>query len=307
MSLQGKVIVITGASSGFGKGAALELAKEGAKLALAARRDELLDELANQCRAAGGEAIVCPADVSKRDDVERLCEETIRAFGRIDVWVNNAGTAAIGPFERIPLDIHEGIIATNLLGTLYGSWFAYRQFLEQRAGILINIASELGFGSVPYYNSYTASKHGVIGLSDSIRQEVKQNGIEGVHICTIMPTAHDTSFFVHAGNYSGHEVTPPKPLHDPRHVVDAIVRLARNPEDKEIVGADGVVKLVMNNVLPRVAEKMGAKVMHRTIENAPPAGDTPGAVLEPVPEGTTVSGGHLKKKSAKEEREAERG
>jgi short-subunit dehydrogenase len=302
-SLRDQVIVITGASSGFGKGAALEFARHGAKLALAARRDETLEQLASECRAAGGDAIVCPTDVSKRDEMERLAAKTLEAFGRIDVWVNDAGTGAIGAFERIPLDVHEQVIATNLLGVLYGSYLAYRQFLAQGSGILINIASELGFGSVPYYSSYTASKHGVIGLSDSLRQEIKQNGRDDIHVCTIMPTAHDTPFFVHAANYSDHEITPPQPLHDPRHVVDAIVRVAQNPRDKKIVGADGVVKLIAANLMPPVSEKMGAAVMQRTIDKAPPAGDSPGAVLEPVREGTDVSGGNRAKSGTHKNRD----
>jgi short-subunit dehydrogenase len=291
-SLTDKIIVITGASSGFGKGAALEFARQGAKLVLAARRSGLLDELANECHAEGGDALACATDVSVRAEVEALAEETLDTFGRIDVWINNAGVGALGRFERVPLDVHEQVIATNLLGTLYGSYCAYRQFVEQGSGILINIASELGFGTVPYYSSYTAAKHGVVGLSGSLRQEVKQNRITGVHICTIMPTAHDTPFFDHAANYTGHEVTPPKPLHDPQKVVDAIVRIAQDPEDKRIVGADGVAKLVMANIMPVVSEKVGAKQMHKTqMEGPPPSEDSPGAVRTPIPKGTGVSGG----------------
>jgi short-subunit dehydrogenase len=304
--LRDKVVVITGASSGFGKGAALQFAAAGAKLVLAARRSDLLEDLARECKTAGAEAIAVAADVSRREDVEQLAAAALSAFGRIDVWVNNAGVGAIGAFERIPLEVHEQVIGTNLLGVIYGSHLAYRQFLAQGSGVLINIASELGFGSVPYYSSYTAAKHGVIGLSDSLRQEVKQNGLEDIHICTIMPTAHDTPFFEHAANYSDHEIVPPKPLHDPQHVVDAIVRVARKPADKKIVGADGVVKLVAANLMPPVSEKMGAKQMHRTIENAPPAGDSPGAVLEPVSEGTEVSGGHREKRAKASDRDEER-
>jgi short-subunit dehydrogenase len=288
----GKVIVITGASSGFGKGAALELARRGAKLVLAARRAELLDELVDACHAEGGDAVACPTDVSKRDEVAHLATVALRRFGRIDVWINNAGVGALGRFESVPLDIHEQVVATNLLGTLYGSYNAYRQFLGQGSGVLINIASELGFGTVPYYASYAAAKHGVVGLSDSLRQEVKRNDIKGVHVCTIMPTAHDTPFFDHAANYTGHEVTPPKPLHDPQKVVAAIVRVVEAPEDREIVGADGVVKLLMASLLPGVAEKLGARQMHRTqMEEPPPVEQSPGAVRAPMAEGTEVSAG----------------
>ena len=291
-SLFEKVIVLTGASSGFGKGAALELARRGAKLVVAARRMELLEELANECNAEGGDAIACSTDVSRRPEVERLAGAALAAFGRIDVWINNAGVGALGRFERVPLEVHEQVIATNLLGTLYGSYCAYRQFLVQGQGVLINVASELGFATVPYYTSYAAAKHGIVGFTGSLRQEVKENGIAGVHICTIMPTAHDTPFFDHAANYTGHEVTPPKPLHDPRKVVEAIVRIAADPEDKEIVGSDGIVKLAMANVLPKVAERMGARQMHKTqMEKPPPAADSPGAVRAPVDRGTGVSGG----------------
>lgn len=291
-SLFEKVVVLTGASSGFGKGAALELARRGARLILAARRMELLEELAHECNAEGGEAIACVTDVSRRPEVDRLAGAALAAFGRIDVWINNAGVGALGRFERVPVEVHEQVIATNLLGTLYGSYCAYRQFLLQGQGVLINVASELGFATVPYYTSYAAAKHGIVGFTGSLRQEVKENGIEGVHVCTIMPTAHDTPFFDHAANYTGHEVTPPKPLHDPRKVVDAIVRIAANPEDKEIVGADGIVKLVMANVLPGVSERMGARQMHETqMERPPPAADSPGAVRAPVNRGTGISGG----------------
>jgi hypothetical protein len=107
-----------------------------------------------------------------------------------------------------------------------------------------------------------------------------------------MPTAHDTPFFDHIANYTGHEVNPPKSLHDPQAVVDAIVRIARDPEDKEIVGADGVAKLVVANALPGVSEKMGAKQLHKTqMEEPPPSADSPGAVRAPMRKGTGVSAG----------------
>jgi short-subunit dehydrogenase len=304
--LKDKVVVITGASSGFGKGAAVQFASEGAKLVLGARRADLVENVAAECRSKGAEAIAIATDVSRREDVERLAATALNSFGRIDVWINNAGVGAIGAFERIPIEVHEQLIATNLLGTLYGSHLAYRQFLTQGTGVLINIASELGFGSVPYFSSYAAAKHGVVGLSDSLRQEVKQNGLDGIHICTIMPTAHDTPFFEHAANYSDHKIVPPKPLHDPQHVVDAIVRVARKPEDKEIVGADGVVKLIAANVMPAISEKMGAHQMHKTIKDAPPGNDSPGSVFEPMREGTEVRAESRRKQSEERDREEQR-
>lgn len=290
--LKDKVIVLTGASSGFGKGAALEFAKAGAKLVLAARRSELLESLAKQCQEQGAQALAVPTDVSVQAEMRQLAEQALARFGRIDVWINNAGVGAIGPFEKIPLADHIQVIETNLSGTLYGSFFAYQQFLKQKAGILINISSELGKHSVPYYTSYTAAKHGIVGLSESLRQEIDQNHLEDIHVCVVLPTAHDTPFFDHVANYSGHEVQAPKPLHDPENVIETLVSLVQNPKDQKIVGGDGVVKLLLKNIVPKLAEKMGAKQMHETqMEKAPPAAYSPGAVRTPMLEGTGVEAG----------------
>lgn len=234
---------------------------------------------------------VC-ADISRDAEVERLAHTAVQRFGRIDIWINNAGVGALGRFERVPLADHVQVIATDLLGTLYGSYYAYRQFLQQGAGTLINIASELGAHTVPYYTSYSAAKHGVVGSGDSLRQEVDQSGIEDVHVCTVMPTAHDTPFFDHVANYTGHEVQAPQPLQDPEEVVETLVRLARNPADKQIVGADGIVKILLKRVAPATAEKLAARAMHKTqMEEAPPAPDSSGALRLPMDEGTGVSAG----------------
>jgi NAD(P)-dependent dehydrogenase (short-subunit alcohol dehydrogenase family) len=113
----------------------------------------------------GAQAVAVPTDVSIRKDVEKLAEEAVSRFGRVDVWVNNAGAGAQGRFEDIPLEIHEQVIGTTLLGALYGSWCAMRQFRRQGAGTLINIASIAGKLPHAYYSSYVAAKHGVVGLS----------------------------------------------------------------------------------------------------------------------------------------------
>ncbi|HEX7880924.1 MAG TPA: SDR family NAD(P)-dependent oxidoreductase [Candidatus Eisenbacteria bacterium] len=295
-SLAGRVIVITGASSGFGKGTAVAFAREGARLALAARRAELLEERVTACMEAGADAFALAIDVSDPSAVQDLCRATLDRYGRIDVWINNAGVGAIGRFERIPIEDHAQVVQTNLLGTIYGSYHAYRQFIEQANGILINVASELGKHTVPYFSSYTAAKHGVVGLGDSLRQELAMAHHGDIHVCTVMPTAHDTPFFDHVANYTGHEIQAPEPLHDPNDVIDTLVALARNPKDETIVGGDGIVKILLKKVVPPMSEKGAAKQMHKTqFEDSPPAGDTSGAVHAPIGAGTEVSAGRRKK------------
>lgn len=295
--LKGKVAVITGASSGFGKGTALELARAQAHLVLAARRSDLLSELARQCEDFGVKTLAVPTDVGDRRQVEALCQGALAGFGHIDVWINNAGVAALGRFESVPLEDHIKVIETDLMGTLYGSYFAYRQFLKQGEGVLINMASELGRHTAPYYASYTAAKHGVVGLCESLRQELDQDGIEKVHVCLVMPTAHDTPFFDHVANYTGRQVQAPTPLHDPQDVIDALVGLARNPKDEKIVGSDGIAKIFLKNVAPRTEERLGARQIHKMqMEDAPAAPETDGAVLSPIPTGTAIRGGRIEQR-----------
>jgi short-subunit dehydrogenase len=296
--LNGKVVVITGASSGFGKGAAVKFARAGASVVLSARREQLLDELARECESAGGHALAVPADVSNREHVEQLAKTAISQFGRIDVWVNNAGTGTLGRFEEVPLEEHEQVIATDLFGTLYGSYFAMREFRRQGSGTLINIASVIGKVPAPYFASYAAAKHGVVGLSAAIRLELKEDKAQNIHVCTVLPTSMDTPFFEHAAQHTGHEATPIPPVYDADKVVDVIVRLATDPEDEVSVGPAGKFMTFAHQLAPDLVEAMMRRQTHKAeFKDAKAAEGTSGAVKEPKASGTAVGGGWGKTKS----------
>lgn len=294
--LNGKVIVLTGASSGFGRGAALEFAAKGASVVLAARREALLDELVGECKSRGGQALAVPTDVSEKAEVEHLAQAAVNTFGRIDVWINNAGGGAIGIFEEVPLEEHVQVIATDLLGTLYGSYQAFRQFKQQGHGILINVASLLGKIPAPYFASYTAAKHGVIGLSAALRQELEANKVENIRVCTVMPTSMDTPFFEHAADYTGHQVVPIPPVYEPQQVIETLVDLATDPKDEVAVGgASGTGFVLMHQLFPGLVEHMMMRLTHREqMEKAPPAEDTPGGLQEPIATGSEIEGGWKK-------------
>jgi NAD(P)-dependent dehydrogenase (short-subunit alcohol dehydrogenase family) len=293
--LNGKVIVITGASSGFGHGSAVRLASGGATVVLAARRTELLQEVAQQCEGAGGRAMVVPTDVSREEDISRLAGQAIAEYGVIDVWVNNAGAGAIGKFEDVPLEDHVKVIQTDLLGTLYGSYFAMRQFRKQGRGILINVASVVGKIATPFFSSYAAAKHGVVGLSTAIREELKQDNIDNIRVCTVMPTTFDTPFFEHAAQYTGHEASPIPPTYDPKEVIDTITRLATDPEDEVMVGTAAKVFNFAHHLFPGVVEAMMARETRKSqIDKAQPGEETSGSLHEPMPSGRGVEGGWKK-------------
>jgi short-subunit dehydrogenase len=292
-----RTVVITGASSGFGRGVALELAARGDNVVLAARRTELLEEVA---RTAGSRALVVTTDVSQPDQVERLAGAALEKFGRIDVWINDAGVGALGRFEDIPLADHARIIDVNLNGVLYGSHFAMKHFRNQGRGTLINIASVAGRVPFPYYASYVASKHAVVGFGAALNQELRLNGEKNIHVVTINPFAADTPFFDHAANYTGH--SPRSVLLDPpEKVVAAIVRATDRPRPEINVGwkANGAVASARMARTPTHA--LVAKIIDRAqMEKAPPADSTAGAIYQPEPDGVGVDGG-VRRRMAQED------
>jgi NAD(P)-dependent dehydrogenase (short-subunit alcohol dehydrogenase family) len=146
--LGNSVVVITGASSGIGRATAHALAEHGASVVLAARSEESLQEAAQECEEIGGRALVVPTDVSDKEAVKDLASQAADRFGRIDVWVNNAGVMAYGYFEQIPDETYRQVIETNLFGATYGAHDGARAalpyFREQGGGVLINVSSLWG-------------------------------------------------------------------------------------------------------------------------------------------------------------------
>ncbi len=277
-----KIVVITGASSGFGKGTAIELAKRGACVVLAARNAENLDAVARACEAAGGKALAVPTDVSDPGAVAGLVEETLGRFKHFDVWINDAGVAAIGRFDAIPLEDHEQVIRTDLLGTLYGSHHALKHFRKRGRGTLINVASMIGKIPAPLYASYAAAKFGIVGLSDVLRQELEHDGIDKIRVCTVLPMAHSTEFFEHAANYTGKKAVPIPPAYDPKVTVDAIVELIADPEDEIVTGWQGGPFGFLHRLMPETVERlMAAKVSQAQLDDAAPAPVTPGNLHKP--------------------------
>jgi len=133
-----------------------------------------------------------------------------------------------------------------------------------------------------------------VGLCGALRQELRENNVDYIHICTVMPMAMDTPFFEHASNYTGHEATPIPPLYDPQKVIDTIVRLSTDPEDEVIVGVAGKIAAVAHSIAPGLTENLMAMQTQKSqIENAPLAEFSPGSVREPMSTGTDVSGGRL--------------
>ncbi|WP_407351233.1 SDR family NAD(P)-dependent oxidoreductase [Luteimonas sp. R10] len=281
-----RTAVITGASSGFGRGTALRLAADGFNLVLAARRGQALKALAEEC----GDAIAVVTDVGNPEDVEKLARAAIAKFNRIDVWINNAGVAALGRFDDIPLRDHQRVLQTNLGGVVNGSHAALRHFRQLQSGTLINIASMLGRTPSPYYASYCAAKYGVLGLSDALRQELRANGEDRIHVCAILPMAADTPFYEHAANYTGHTLHP-FPIIDAEAVVDAIASAVDAPRDEITVGVSATAAILGERLAPGLVHRVTGIVAHQLqMEAAEPAAHAAGSLHAPMAVGTGVHG-----------------
>jgi short-subunit dehydrogenase len=287
----GKTFVVTGASSGFGQGVALQLGAMRANVVLAARRTDLLEEVGARVRAAGGQALVVTTDVAKADDVERLAQAAVRRFGGIDVWINNAAVGAIGRFDEIPVADHARLVDVNLKGVIYGSHAALRQFRVQGRGSLVNIGSVESEVPLAYHASYSASKAAVLSLGRALNEELRLGGQRAVAVSTVMPWATDTPFFTHAANYSG-GTTRMAAFDDPQKVVDAIVWVSLNPREELPVGWKAAAATFSHWLAPDLTERVSADIAHhQQIETAPPAPATAGSLHAPMAAGRGVDGG----------------
>ncbi|CAM3682866.1 SDR family NAD(P)-dependent oxidoreductase [Bordetella flabilis] len=288
--IAGKTFVVTGASSGFGRGVALELAARGANVVLAARRVEVLDEVAAQVRQRGGVPLVVRTDVGEARDVLALADATVARFGRIDVWINNAGVAALGRFEDIPLEDHARLIQTNVMGVIHGSYVAMRRFRAQGSGTLVNVASMESVVPLAYHASYSASKAAVWSLGRALNEEIRLSGQRDIHVASVLPWAADTPVLQHAANYTGRE---PRlvAMDDPQIVVDAIVWIAVHPQEDLPVGWKARGVYVMHRWLPDTTEEIAADMEHKAqMEDVPAAPATSGALHRALQQGRGVEG-----------------
>lgn len=285
--LRGKVVLITGASSGLGREAALELARRGCRLVLAARRGAELEEVALMCRELGGGALAVPADVTREEEIAALVDAALAAHGRIDVWVNNAGVTAFARLDEGDFAEHRRVIETNLLGAMLGARAVLPVFRRQGSGILINVGSVLSKIGQPFVPSYVISKFGLRGLTEALRADLADQ--PDIHVSTLLPYAIDTPHFESGANEVGREARAMPPMQSPEKVARALVRLIERPRRERHVPRVAALGLVLHWLMPRTTERLVSRALSRFHFGLPEA-PTEGAIYRPQQAEGTVHG-----------------
>lgn len=231
--IEGKVVVITGASSGLGEATARHLAQLGAKVVLGARRIERMDAIVKDIQAAGGQAVARAIDVTRREDLAALIKTATDAFGQVDVMINNAGLMAIAPISELRVDEWDRMIDINIKGVLYGIAAALPVFEAQGSGHFINISSVAGIKVFsPGGSVYSGTKYAVRAISDGLRHEVGGK----IRTTTIEPGAVDSELKLGSGHQPSAEVVKEfyKQAIPAQSVARAIAYAIEQPADVDI-------------------------------------------------------------------------
>ena len=261
MNLTGAVVAITGASAGIGRECALAFAARGARIAIGARRLDRLEEIAEQVRAKGGEALAMAVDVGEEGQVEAFVRATVGRYGRLDVMVNNAGYGIRGPVADMPVDAHERLMRVNYLGTVRGCRAAAPIMVEQGRGVIINVSSIVGHRALPTGGAYAATKAAQISLTEALRVELRGTG---VHACTVHPVGTDTEFGEVQARESGDpQAKPLGPQQPARVVAEAIVRCAEKPRPEVYPYAPSRAIVWLSAMAPGLVDWLSARAARK--------------------------------------------
>jgi uncharacterized protein len=275
ISLKDKVVLITGASSGFGADSAELFAKEGASVILSARRIDRLQELAVKIQAGGGEAMAVPVDISSRTDIEGMVQTVFEIYGHIDILFNNAGFGRLDWLEDLkPRRDIETQVAVNLLGSIQMTRAILPHMIQRRSGHIINMISVAGLIAAPTYTIYSATKYGLHGFTEALRREVAPFGIK---VSGIYPGPASTEFGAHTGEApfkKGFKI-PHWAIMPSDYVAQNVIQVAKNPRRSLIIPWWFHLIIWSNALLPGLVDWVIQSKFTGKYHTQPPAPPTP--------------------------------
>jgi NAD(P)-dependent dehydrogenase (short-subunit alcohol dehydrogenase family) len=285
-----QVVAIAGASSGIGRETALQFARRGAKVVVAARSQAGLESLVEEIRREGGDAIYVVADVSDFQQVKSVADKTVAHYGRLDTWVHAAATSVFATFDNTTPQEFQRIIDISLMGQVYGAMAALPHLKREGRGALIHISSMEGRRSLPYQSSYSSAKHGVEGFLEALRVELQHEGIP-ISVTSIKPSVINTPFYNKGRTKLGVKPTGIPPYYNPSLVADAILYVAEHPTRDFIVGDVGKVLDLLQKLSPSLVDNILLLIafpFQKT--NEPKSEDAPDNLFEAVPGYDRVEG-----------------
>ncbi len=261
--LSEQVVVIMGASSGIGRETALQMARQGARVVVAARDGEALDSLAEAVKAERGQAVAVIADTSRMSDVQQAADVAVERYGGFDTWVQAAAVAVYARFEDTTPEEFRRVLDVNVLGNVHAALVALPHLRRRGAGAFISISSVEARRSFPYHAAYAASKHAIDGLLEALRVELRQEGAP-ISVTNILPASINTPLFDKARSRLGVKPMPMPPIYQPATVAPLILHAAEHPTRELLAGGSAKALLTTQRISPRLLDALLLRVGFRT-------------------------------------------
>lgn len=277
-----QVVAILGASSGIGRETALQFARKGAKLIVAARDETSLGTLIQEIARLDGTASHVVADVTDFDQVQAVAETAIQLYGRLDTWVHVAAVNLYATFEQTTPEEFRRVVDVNLMGQVYGAMAALPHLKQEGKGALIHISSVEARRAFPYHSAYAAAKHGIDGFLEALRVELMHEG-SAINVTNIMPASINTPLFNNSRTKIGVKPQGLPPFYQPESVAEAILYAAEHPTRELVVGSAGQTMLSLQRLSPGLMDALLNQIgfqLQQTKE--PKSTDEPDNLFEPL-------------------------
>jgi NAD(P)-dependent dehydrogenase (short-subunit alcohol dehydrogenase family) len=245
--------MITGASAGVGRATSMAFARLGARIGLLARGREGLEAARRDVESAGGEAVICQADVAHADQVEAAAATLEDSFGPIDIWINNAMASVFSPVAEMTPKEFERVTAVTYLGVVYGTLAALRRMRPRNHGAIVQVGSALAYRGIPLQSAYCAAKHAVQGFCDSLRTELLHDN-NRIRLTMVQLPALNTPQFDWVKSHLSRRAQPVPPIFQPEVAAEAIVWASQQNRREVFVGSPTVIAIVGNKVAQGLAD-----------------------------------------------------
>ncbi|MBJ6125700.1 SDR family oxidoreductase [Microvirga sp. BT325] len=279
---ESQVVVVTGASAGVGRAVAVAFGREGWRVALIARGRERLESAAREVEEAGGTALAIPADVADAGAIDAAAAQVVAAWGRIDVWINNAMASVFGPVTSLSPDEVRRVTEVTYLGQVHGTLAALHHMRKRDEGTIVQIGSALSYRSIPLQSAYCAAKFAVRGFTDSLRSELHHEGSR-IRITMLQLPAVDTPQFDWVRSHLPQQLQPVPPIHAPEAVAEAIVQAVRTAPREMWIGSPTIQAILGTMVAPGLLDRMMARQAWEGQMTGRPAQPRDGNLFEPPP------------------------